>query len=144
MTTLLVATDFSADSDRALDEAIELARLMSAQVEVLHVHKVTTSSVPPTLDMVSIPPAAQEVSDAEVALSERVKRVKAAGIACEGESRFGRPEEEIVRRAAETPVRLIVLGSHGASALRHLLMGSVTESVLKHTRCPVVVVPGRH
>ena len=144
MTTLLVATDFSPASDRALDEAIDLARMMNASIEVLHVHKVTTTSMPPTLDIVTVPPSAQEVGAGEEALAERVHRVRQAGIAVEGESRFGRPEDEIVRRAVERSARLIVMGSHGVSALRHLLMGSVTEAVLKHapSHCPLVVVTG--
>jgi nucleotide-binding universal stress UspA family protein len=138
---LLVATDFSPVSDVALDRAIELARGLSAEIEVLHVHKVTTTSMPPTLDMVPIPPSSKEVSQGEEALADRVARVREAGVTCEGESRFGRPEDEIVRRAVERQARLIVLGSHGASTLRHVLLGSVTESVLADAPCPLVVVP---
>jgi nucleotide-binding universal stress UspA family protein len=138
---LLVATDFSAASDVALDRAVDLARGLGAEIEVLHVHKVTTTSVPPTLDMVPIPPSSKEVAAGEEALADRVARVRAAGLTCEGESRFGKPEDEIVRRAVERSVRLIVLGSHGASTLRHVLLGSVTESVLADSPCPLVVVP---
>ena len=138
---MLVATDFSPASDVALDRAIDLARGLSAEIEVLHVHKVTTTSMPPTLDMVPIPPSSKEVSQGEEALADRVARVREAGVTCEGESRFGRPEDEIVRRAVERQARLIVLGSHGASTLRHVLLGSVTESVLADSPCPLVVVP---
>jgi nucleotide-binding universal stress UspA family protein len=138
---LLVATDFSAASDVALDRAIDLARGLGADIEVLHVHKVTTTSVPPTLDMVPIPPSSKEVAAGEEALADRVARVRTAGVTCEGESRFGKPEDEIVRRAVERSARLIVLGSHGASTLRHVLLGSVTESVLADSPCPLVVVP---
>ena len=136
-----MATDFSPASDVALDRAIDLARGLSAEIEVLHVHKVTTTSMPPTLDMVPIPPSSKEVSQGEEALADRVARVREAGLTCEGESRFGRPEDEIVRRAVERQARLIVLGSHGASTLRHVLLGSVTESVLADSPCPLVVVP---
>ena len=138
---MLVATDFSASSDVALDRAVDLARGLGAEIEVLHVHKVTTTSVPPTLDMVPIPPSSKEVAAGEEALADRVARVRAAGLPCEGESRFGKPEDEIVRRAVERSARLIVLGSHGASTLRHVLLGSVTESVLADSPCPLVVVP---
>ena len=138
---MLVATDFSAASDVALDRAIDLARGLGADIEVLHVHKVTTTSVPPTLDMVPIPPSSKEVAAGEEALADRVARVRTAGVTCEGESRFGKPEDEIVRRAVERSARLIVLGSHGASTLRHVLLGSVTESVLADSPCPLVVVP---
>jgi nucleotide-binding universal stress UspA family protein len=138
---LLMATDFSASSDRALEHAVELARGLSAEIEVLHVHAVGTTSFPPTLDIVPVPPGSKEVGEAEAALADRVARVKQAGLGCEGESRFGRPADEIVARAVARGARLIVLGSHGSSALRHVVMGSVTESVLKNAPCPLVVVP---
>jgi universal stress protein A len=138
---LLVATDFSASSDRALEHAVELARGLSAEIEVLHVHMVGTASFPPTLDIVPVPPGSKEVGEGEAALAERVARVRQAGVRCEGESRFGRPDDEIVARAVARSARMIVLGSHGASALRHVLLGSVAESVLKSAPCPLLVVP---
>jgi nucleotide-binding universal stress UspA family protein len=138
---LLLATDFSASSDSALQHAVALAKGLSAEIEVLHVHGVGTSSVPPTMDIVSVPPGSKAVGEGEAALADRVARVKQAGVPCEGESRFGSPAVEIVARAVARGARLIVLGSHGSSALRHMLMGSVTESVLKSAPCPLVVVP---
>ena len=136
-----MATDFSASADRALEHAVELAQGLSAEIEVLHVHLVGTASVPPTLDIVPVPPGSKEVGAGEAALAERLARVERAGVPCRAESRFGAPADEIVARAVARGARLIVLGSHGSSALRHVLMGSVAGSVLKTAPCPLVLVP---
>jgi nucleotide-binding universal stress UspA family protein len=53
----------------------------------------------------------------------------------------GVPAEKIVEESARLGAGLVVMGSHGHGALRHLLAGSVTSGVLKHSPCPVLVVP---
>jgi nucleotide-binding universal stress UspA family protein len=53
----------------------------------------------------------------------------------------GRPRHEIVAVAADIGVDLIVLARHGSSGIRHAFMGSTAESVLRHARCPVLVLP---
>ena len=54
---------------------------------------------------------------------------------------MGHTAGELVRLAGELGAELIVVGSHGHGGLHHLLMGSVTEDVLRHSPVPVVVVP---
>ena len=56
---------------------------------------------------------------------------------------MGRPAEEIVAAGGKGKANLIVLGTHGRSGLSHLLMGSVSERVVRHALCPVLVVPTR-
>jgi nucleotide-binding universal stress UspA family protein len=55
----------------------------------------------------------------------------------------GRTDEEVVRYARDQGADAIVLGSHGHGPIRHFLLGSATERVLRHASCPVVVVPHR-
>ena len=55
----------------------------------------------------------------------------------------GRPENEIVARANATHADLIVMGTHGRSGLAHALLGSVAERVVRHTSCPVLIIPKR-
>lgn len=140
---ILVATDFSVGADEALDKAIYLARRLGEPIEVCHVHPPRIAPVPPTLDIARLPPGADEVAAAEVALAERVARVKDADVPCEGHSRFGLPAAEVVARVAELAPRFVVVGRRGAhSALQHLLVGSVAEEIMNHARCPVMIVPG--
>ena len=57
--------------------------------------------------------------------------------------RFGPPADEIISAAAELGAERLVMGSHGNGAVYHLFTGSVVTGVLKHTGCPVLVVPLR-
>jgi len=56
------------------------------------------------------------------------------------EVRFGDPGHEIVEYAREIEAGLVVMASHGQSALRHLLIGSVAERVVRLAHCPVLVL----
>jgi nucleotide-binding universal stress UspA family protein len=74
-------------------------------------------------------------------LYEQVQRLREAGDEVAGaHARLGRPDAEIVRLAEELGAGLIVLGSRGLGPLRSALMGSVSHSVVRHARCPVLVV----
>ncbi len=53
----------------------------------------------------------------------------------------GKPAEEILNRAKQWKTSLIVMGTRGRTGLKHLLMGSVAEHVMRHSKCPVLVVP---
>jgi nucleotide-binding universal stress UspA family protein len=63
-----------------------------------------------------------------------------AGEVVEVHARLGRPDAEIVGLADELGAGLIVLGSRGLGSLRRALMGSVSDSVVRHAHCPVLVV----
>ncbi|HEY0710456.1 MAG TPA: universal stress protein [Polyangia bacterium] len=141
MSSLLVATDFSPAADLALTQAIELARALDVGVELLHVHAIQSTPMPPTLDVARIPPSAKDVSRAEVMMLDRADRVRAAGVPCQTESRFGSAADEIVKRAEEIRPVFVVLGTHGHSAFMHALLGGVSEKVLRGARCPVLLVP---
>jgi nucleotide-binding universal stress UspA family protein len=56
---------------------------------------------------------------------------------------LGQPASQILERAASLPADLIVMGTHGTSGFEHLVLGSVTEKVLRRARCPVLTVPPR-
>ena len=65
---------------------------------------------------------------------------KTGGEVVEVHARIGRPDAEIVGLADELGAGLIVLGSRGLGPLRRALMGSVSDSVVRHAHCPVLVV----
>ncbi len=74
-------------------------------------------------------------------LDEQVEKIRAAtGSAVQAHVRLGRPDEEIVVLAEEMGAGLIVVGSRGLGGLRRVLMGSVSDSVVRHAHCPVLVV----
>lgn len=143
---ILVAIDFSKLSYEALDYAIDLARDLGARLSVIYVVEPLEFAGVDVLG--GTPIATQSIVDEHLKQAklelERVKTRKLAGL--EGATtavRMGRPAEEIVAAGGKGKANLIVLGTHGRSGLSHLLMGSVSERVVRHSQCPVVVVPTR-
>ena len=75
------------------------------------------------------------------------KRVEDAGVAADSLVVRGAPSHRITETARGQQVDLIVMGTHGRTGLRHMLIGSVAERVVRHAPCPVMVVPreeGKH
>ncbi|MDO9530686.1 MAG: universal stress protein [Deltaproteobacteria bacterium] len=121
--SLLVASDGSPFSEAAWTKALLLAKTMgSALIGVA----VAASDR-------DIPAATQVVRGLEAAASEQ-------GIALDTMIPMGRPEEGIVKAADFKGASLIIVGSHGRTGLKRLLMGSVAERVIGHAKCPVLVV----
>ena len=143
---ILVAIDFSKLSYEALDYGIDLARDLGAKLSVIYVVEPLEFAGVDVLG--GTPIATQSIVDEHLKQArrelERVKSRKLAGL--DGATtavRMGRPAEEIVAAGGKGKANLIVLGTHGRSGLSHLLMGSVSERVVRHAQCPVVVVPTR-
>ena len=141
--SILVPTDFSECARRAAPVAAQLARLTGASVICLHV-------VEPVVQPLGWTPVAEPMPAAE--LGERMEESAArdlpafskseefAGLAVEDLIAHGEPASEIVRVAGERGVGLIVISSHGRTGLGRILFGSTAESVVRHARCPVLVV----
>jgi nucleotide-binding universal stress UspA family protein len=84
---------------------------------------------------------AQLDREARELLDEQVRRIEEAeGTVKEAHLRLGRADEEIVDVADSVGAGLIVMGSRGRGRLRRALMGSVSDSVVRHAHCPVTIV----
>ena len=141
--SILLPTDFSDCARRAVPVAAEMARLLGARVVCLHV-------VEPVAQPVGWTPLAEPLPDAE--LGERLeesaardlpafsKSAEFEGLDVEDLIARGDPASEIVRAAEERGAGLIVISSHGRTGLGRILFGSTAESVVRHARCPVLVV----
>ena len=139
---ILVPTDFSDASTTALDAAVKLAQTFHAAMEILHVDLDSALVLPPPGDAISLPIA---VEGALARAAEELKRIVAEvsekNLACTGASESGRTYGAIVEHAARIGAGLIVMGSHGRHGLRHLLLGSIAEKVVRDAPCAVLVVP---
>ena len=145
-TSILVAIDFSAASDKALLYGRELARLMCAKLHVIHVVRdmVAAGMMSPT-DVAEI---GRVQRDLETSARKRLRALIDDGADRDTSPtivvRVGSsPATEILDYVKEYPIGLVVVGSHGQSAVAHLLLGSVAEQIVRRATCPVLTVRSR-
>jgi nucleotide-binding universal stress UspA family protein len=122
--TILLATDASPASEAAEGHAIELAARLGARLLVLSV--------------VSGAPSLREAR--QLAIEGLVQRARAAGADARGMTWNGDAGESIVDAAGAESADLIVVGTHERGAVGRLFLGSVSDHVVRHARCPVMVV----
>ncbi len=142
MKTILVPVDFSDTTAPVLAEAQVLAKALGGSIVLLKVAE-------PEPDFVGFEPGPQTVRVAiaqdyraeHVRLDELKAQVAADGLAVTAMHVQGPIAEKILTLADEHGAGMIVMGSHGHGALYELLVGSITQGVLKGAKCPVVVVP---
>jgi nucleotide-binding universal stress UspA family protein len=145
---ILVATDFSACADAAAKVAAPLARQYKAQVHVLTVVDtawIADASGTATWRRLSIDEVHHAARHRLRAFAARhFGRLKESHIhVCDGGFDPPRPSVEVLRVAKDLKCDLIVLGTHGRSAIDHLLLGSVAEKTVRASTVPVLTVRSR-
>jgi nucleotide-binding universal stress UspA family protein len=141
---ILVPTDGSDITGKAIQSAIGLARLAGAELVTLGVKEPFPYSA--ISEMQPVPP--QEFYDAQERIAAAnvkavVEAAKAAGLTCQGFTVEAlHPWEAILDQAKTSAVDLIVMASHGRRGLSAVLLGSETQKVLTHSSLPVLVVRG--
>jgi len=145
-TKILLATDGSKEAELAFASAADLSQKTGSELHVVYVgHMPLVSYESPgatTLDP-DLSGRMQEGAEQEARtmLEAQVQQVgKTGGEVAGVHARVGRPDAEIVGVADELGAGLIVLGSRGVGPLRRALMGSVSDSVVRHAHSPVLVV----
>jgi nucleotide-binding universal stress UspA family protein len=145
-TKILVATDGSEEADLALTTAADLAEKTDSELHVAFVFP-TAVQLPFPRPILARPAEVQEreleaaMHQAQEFLDRQVERVKNEGVSvAETHLVRGQPDKEIVHIGEETGAGLIVMGSRGLGGIRRALMGSVSDSVVRHAHCPVLVV----
>lgn len=129
MNTILMPIDFSDATDRAVDFVTDLATQVDAEVRVLHASEADLDD----------PAQGREVLAPRV--DEVVDRLKKNGCKATSQLMFGPPAASILDQIDALNPSVVVMGSHGHTALYDLLMGSVTHSVLRSGKCPLLIVP---
>jgi nucleotide-binding universal stress UspA family protein len=139
---ILVPTDFSKHSDNALRYAMAFADKFGAELHLLHVVQDLALFLPDTVAVspVATPPVDQLTAAVREALLRAVRDHGLERFRVCPEVREGTPFYEIVRYARERDVDLIVMGTHGRGGLAHVLLGSVSEKVVRKAPCPVLTV----
>ena len=134
---ILVAVDGSPFSELAVDQAISLGGICNSEIFVISV----VALYPEQLEVA--PTLVEKMSEEVRTYLDKAKgKVDKAGIPCETIVHIGgKPHEFIVQEAKEKGIDLIVMGTHGRTGIKRVLLGSVAQNVIGHAPCPVLVVP---
>lgn len=136
---VLLATDLSATSTPAEDEAVRLAAGLGARLIAVSVIDPGSLRLPGGRYRTRVDQVRHE---REVEAQALVARAREAGVVTNFLVWEGDPGESIVEAATAEQASLIVLGSHGRHGVGRSLYGSVSDHVVRHAPCPVVVVRG--
>ena len=138
---VLVPIDFSAPSLEAIEAALPLIKHFGADLHLVHVFEPDY----PASSMVAIPLVVPELEVGEGVRRQLRDVAKDYSVPLRRENIRaikGRPFEEICRLAQEIDIDLIVIATRGNTGLKHLLLGSTAERVVRYSPCPVLVVRG--
>ncbi len=150
ITNILVPTDFSESAMAAYEYALSIAKTFQSKIYLIHVYEplVYYSEAPLGLpDMFTMEQNIQAAS--EQSMKKIVdeyfhgRRETYGDIEVESILTQGKPFIEIIKAAREKNADMIIMSSHGRSALEHILLGSVTEKVVRKAPCPVLTVRGQ-
>lgn len=142
MKNLLVGVDFTELGEAVLAKAVELAKWLDARLYLLHVAApepdfVSLETGPVTMRHATADDRRQE----HRLLGEIAAKLQAQGVSAEALLVQGSAASKIIEHAQRLESLAIVLGTHGRGAMYQLLVGSVTEAVLRQADRPVIVIP---
>ena len=141
---ILVPTDFSTGAQHAAFTAMELAAATGGSVKLVHLYNPPSLMLPDGSTFAATPAQLLESTDrAEAALAEELHALRArsdARVQVDGCTLMGAAAAEILRLAESGRYDLIVMGTHGRTGIRRLMLGSVAETVLRHAPIPVLTV----
>jgi nucleotide-binding universal stress UspA family protein len=134
--------DFSENSERSFDHALALARWFDAAITVLHVPVLPTPPFPPDGELpYLISLSAEQRAELRKRLEAFVAPARGSGVTIDVVVQEGNAAAEVLRQAEERSADLIVMGTHGRGGFERLMLGSVTEKVVRKAGCPVLTIP---
>ena len=138
--TILVPVDFSEHSKEALDTAIQMARLFESTIHLLHCYHIQTAGISP-YGIVLPSGYYEDIREAaEKRLNDWHEKVSGEGVKVKSILSADNPSLAINLAAADIQANLIVMGTRGLSGLKHAMLGSITERVVRLAPCPVLTV----
>ena len=137
---ILAPTDFSPNSARAVDYAVQLARRLGAQLTLLHIVP-EPSALDYPIEGISAGEIERWKEEAERRMAAQLARARLQCHKVESLQRTAlHPRDEIVRVARELSADLLVISTHGYTGWKHFLFGSDAEKIFEHACCPTLVV----
>jgi nucleotide-binding universal stress UspA family protein len=138
---ILVPVDFSHHSDRALLVACDLAKTFQIPLTLFHAYAIPTYPLPEGAVLPSAETVAEILEKTQSSMNQWRSRAQQLGVPrVEAVLTEGAAFAEIVRVAREQEFDLICMGTHGRTGLKHALLGSVAEKVVRKAHCAVLTV----
>jgi len=138
---ILIAVDFSENSNYAFDYALTLAKQFDAELTVMHVINEPIDLRGFYVPHISFEQLEREIEAGATGMMEKFCQEKMGEfrnyVTCIAN---GIPYEEIIRKAKEIDASLIVLGTHGRTGFDHIIFGSTAERVVRSSPCPVLSI----
>ena len=141
--TILVPVDFGPTSERALAEAVSLARTFGAELHVFHAFALPPAGVGDFALRLSDTASSQIVAEAKREVSRMTSKYDDGKIALRIVLEEGDPSKTILTCAGRIGADLIVMGTHAREGLARVLIGSTTEAVIRTSPVPVLTVRGQ-
>ena len=143
---ILVAVDGSETSQHALQQAIDLARKLSAKLRIVHVVDMSWLPIGPELAIDTAALSSARHGAGEKIIAAAREAAKKAGFEIESalidtETPIQHVAEAIDQEASRWPADMVVLGSHGRRGIKRLMLGSVAEQTVRLSSRPVLVIP---
>lgn len=145
---ILIATDDTECSKKALHHGYNLAKNMESSVALIHVIEPaspTNYGADPLMGQqpIIVPETTEIQEENSKRLLDEISKEFHDVKEVFTFTRIGTPKQEILTVASEWAADLIIMGTHGRTGFDHFISGSVSESVLRRASCPVLVVPGK-
>mgnify|MGYP000017626511 CR=1 FL=1 len=144
MNKILVATDFSEQADYALRVAAQLAKKYDAEIYLLHLLELPLNQIDAMNSHSDLPEAVFFMKLANKRFKEVLNKDYLEGIKVHETIEFHQAFEGIMETCKNKNIDLIVMGSHGASGLKEMFIGSNTEKVVRSSEIPVLVIKNKH
>ena len=142
---ILVAYDFSAHAAEVMKAAERCAISMAGNLWLIHVAEAEPDFVGYGAGPTTVrDELAQQFHKEHQELQRHAERLREAGVNATALLIRGPVAATLLKEAERLQVDVIVVGSHGHGAMLHLLLGSVSEQILKKATCPVLVIPTHH
>ena len=143
---ILIAVDDSSYSDQAVNYGVLLAKNLGSKITLVHVDDIPISSpysADPLLNEspAMIPELMHIQEEASKLLFKKIKEQHGDVVEMSTVTKIGRAQDEILSVADDCKADMIILGTHGRTGFDHFISGSVSESVARKAKCPVLIIP---
>ena len=143
---ILIAVDDSPYSDQAVSYGVLLAKNLGSKITLVHVDEIPISSpysADPLLNEspAMIPELMHIQEEASKLLFIKIKEQHGDVVELSTVTRIGRIQDEILSVADDCKADMIILGTHGRTGFDHFISGSVSESVARKAKCPILIIP---